>query len=266
VSGTLVVIVPTRDGFVIAADRRTTDQVRGHLDSTLKVRKIGKYTVVASIGSSEWADGTTLKTSYSADDIAEEFLGSKDLNGGMSDYWDPLASVLVERFEHNLAKYPISEGPSAHDSLDNSLFQLLVVHYDQRAKETTVNRLVVLYRPTLGTPWMQVNLRGYSQGDLLDSEPMAFGNVAAYLELRDGHDGRFDGWRSDRPIKKLLGRHVPKNRASKDDAKRFCRDIINASAEMLPLIDSSPSNVGLTVDIGLVSQKSGFRWLYRDAP
>jgi len=36
--GTLVVIVPTRDGIVIAADRRTNDEVRGDLDTTLKIR------------------------------------------------------------------------------------------------------------------------------------------------------------------------------------------------------------------------------------
>src|SRR5258708_2332865 len=64
--GTLVIIVPTRDGIVIGADRRTNDEVRGDVDKTIKIRPIGKFTVVAATGSPPWADRATLKIIYEA--------------------------------------------------------------------------------------------------------------------------------------------------------------------------------------------------------
>ena len=88
--------------------------------------------------------------------------------------------------------------------------------------------------------------------------------VKAYLELKDGHDKRFDRWRNEKPIKKLLGKHVPAKDVSDLDALKFCQEMIRASAEMLPLIDTSPNHVGHKIDVALISGEKGFRWLFRD--
>ena len=266
-SGTLVIIVPTRDGFVIAADRRTNDVVRGDLDTTLKIKRVGQFTALTITGNSTFLDRATMKVRYDAEEIAVNVLGADDLTGTLSKYWTPLAMSLTDKFKQYLSNYPLSQWPPAMDTFpDNALFQMEVVHYDRRAKQMTVNNLVVLYRPALGTPWVEPSVGEYPPEKLRDSEPMAFGNVKAYLELSDGHDRRFDKWRKQRSIRKLLGKHVPANHVSKRDALKFCQQMIRASAEILPLIDTSPNHVGTTMDVALLSSGAGFGWLYRSEP
>jgi hypothetical protein len=262
--GTLVVIVPTRDGIVIGADRRTNDEVRGDLDTTLKIRKLGQFTSATATGNPTWDDRATLRTMYDVRDIAETFFRDRDLSGSLSELWRPLAVSLVEEFKLYLANYPFSQWPVAHDTPDNALFQLEVVHYNQQDKQFSLNNIVVLYRPQLGSPWMEVTNSEASPDQLRDSEPMTFGNRAAYLELKDGHDKRFDRWRKNKNIKKLLSQHIPASRVSKQDALEFCRELIHASAEILPLIDVSPNHVGFQIDVAMVSTR-GFIWILRDA-
>jgi hypothetical protein len=266
-SGTLVIIVPTKDGFVIAADRRTNDSVRGDLDITLKIGRVGQFTAITVTGDSTWLDRATMKVRYDAVEIAEDILSADDLTGALSQYWTPLAMSLTGKFKQYLSSYPLSQWPPAMDTLpDNALFQMQVIHYDLRARQMTVSNLVVLYRPQFGNPWVQASIGDYVPEQLRDSEPMAFGNIKAYVELRDGHDRRFAKWRKERSIRKLLGKHIPANRVSKRDALMFCQQMIRASAEVLPLIDTSPNHVGTTMDVALLSSGTGFGWLYRSNP
>lgn len=252
VSGTLIVAVPTREGIVIAADRRTFDSVRGDLDTTLKIRPIGQFLAITSTGNATWMDASTLKIAYNAKDIAEEFFHEQLPVDGLPEDWEPLARRLLGRFKKYLADYPILSS-----DLQDPLFQMEIFHYDPRTKQATVHNLRILYNAPPGSP--QWDVKPLSA----DSGPIAFGNTLAYRELSDGHDPRFDHWRHDAAIVKLLDKPLPANRISKEDALRFCQQIIRASAEMLPLIDHSDDHVGTAMDVALISKK-GFVWLYRD--
>jgi len=252
VAGTLIVAVPTRDGLMIAADRRTYDSARGDLDTTLKIRPIGPFTAITTTGNATWMDSSTLQVAYNAKDIAEAFFREHEPQGNLAQLWDPLARTLLRKFKEYLEDHPVRTS-----DLQNPLFQMEIFHYEPASKVTTIHNLRILYNAEPGQPQWDVQPLSANSG------PIAFGNTLAYRELSNGNDARFDHWRHDAALRKLMGKPLPANRISKEDALRFCQQIIRASAQMLPLIDRSDDHVGATMDVALIA-KTGLIWTYRD--
>lgn len=266
VSGTLIVFISTKDGIVIGADRRSYDAVRGDRDTTVKLVFAGQFTVVTDTGHPTWVDASTFEVRYNAASITATFLRDQNLRSSISEYWIPLMNLLRTKFgELVLSQVPFGRWPSAHDAPDDALFQVQVAHYVADTRQSSLDNMVFLYRPDPPNGWMSSSISSASRGQLEDSEPLVFGNLKAYTELKSGHDPQFNCWRNNKHIKRLLSRHLPAKLVSKKDAVAFCRSLIKAAAEITPVIDKSDNHIGSSIDVGLLSSK-GFTWLYRDQP
>jgi hypothetical protein len=257
--GTLIVIIPTRDGLVIGADRRTNDAVHHDRDNALKIRTVGRYTTVSAVGQPTFFDRSMPDLPlYDAPTIARDYLASRNLAGLLQQHMEPLAKTLIEKLQDYLRLYP----PGALEQQENDiLFNMIFGHMVETSGPYEVTVLSIGYRPDIPAPTFPY--RTYDEA-LLDARPIIHGNIKAWEVLAKTSDPRFAKWRNDPAISRLNGRPRAIASVSAEEGLAYCRAMIRATSEILPLVDTSVNHVGRTVDIGILLKRSGFRWLFRD--
>jgi hypothetical protein len=257
--GTLVVVVRNRDGFVIAADKRTYDTIRGDRDATQKIFPVGKYTALWAVGVPAFADRNRPgRMLYDADALAADWLRHRELSGNLDGYWTPLGNMLVKQLQTLFGPVPRDYWPAAQEN--NILFKLVVAHWNRQHRKPTLTQVTIYY--DAGQVTVQAFGSSVSQLDVSTAGPYIFGNIHVWQELAHGNLSSFDGWRRDAAISHLFGPPKPMASISRQEAEAFALGLIGATSMLLPTIDASTNHVGPTADVALLSVDAGFVWLH----
>src|SRR5262249_17823124 len=94
----------------------------------------------------------------------------------------------------------------------------------------------------------------------------AWGSVEVFDELRNGSDSRFESFRNDPQIKRLVSNNPPVDEVEADEAAIVARSIIKLTSENLALLAPNKRDVGTTSDCALITKADGFKWLHQDVP
>lgn len=263
IHGTLIIAIPTRDGLVIVADKRTSDPIRGDLDNAEKIVNIGKFTAISTTGISNFLDRRTFQELFSAEQVITEYAQNNPFPPSSDAEWRHIADALAAKFRSFLSWLPIWDWPSDGDPPDNALFQIAFFHYDTERGSYRVDTLRFGYRKVLPEPWMEI--RGYHEPPeaLLTARPMVFGNLAVYNELKAGRDARFADVRMLPSVRRLLSPGIEAKTISKTEAIEFAKTVIQVTSQRLYLVDKSTYHVSEVVDVAIIDPRQGFSWLER---
>lgn len=250
-SGTLVVIIPNKDGLLICADRRSYDAVRGDVDNDLKISQLTPWATVASTGTSKYLRLPTFSIGFDANKEAQSFVVANGFSPSMA-YWSSLATRVETDFNRYASEYPNWKPPIPPDHV---LFQMIFAYFLGKDPHVTVIRLLLD-----GTTWGAE--MGQYMGDQLSGQLLlTFGNVAVPLELQHGRDPRFDDLRSQSKMQPFLTGTARAESTTPDGAKTFALWLIQASSERTHLLEHSTDHIGPTADCAMVSRTHGFYWL-----
>ena len=254
--GTLVLLLPTRDGLVVCADKRKWNKVEGEDDHADKIHQLSPSAafVISGVESLSLLEPSAgkLRTVFSLATSVQAFYkkhGSVDADL----MWDQFADFLKSDFEsaYRTHNTPIESTPGSQDDVVWELEFLYLRH-----RQPTVKQIV--YR-----------LGGTVTVSPLPERPYITGETAVALRILRPQmypDQRFSDLWGNAQIYRAWNFGVggyPAN-VSADDALFLAHTFIRASNERMHLIVDGPNLVGPTCDCAVLSNASGFRWLERN--
>jgi hypothetical protein len=195
--GTLIVAVPTSTGWLVCADKRTYDRVRGDRDDVTKLLVIGSA-IFGSTGTSSFyelrMDRITGRESigarlFSAEDVVRRFAATHAFTD-TSRFWTGLAHELGTEFENYLRSLPNTWWPESGNPPDSALFQLPFFWVDSGSvPHGTVWRFN--YRRQ-NPPFIEIRKHDLPADEITNNvKAQVFGNIAVYEEITNGQDKRF---------------------------------------------------------------------------
>jgi len=261
-TGTLVLVMPTVSGLVVAADRRTFDPIRGDTDSTIKI-VTANQTAVFTTGVASWADAHSFRTVFDATDVAANYIREGKIRGALIPNLQDLTQRVRDGYSKHLLSIPRKFWPQ-----DGELFQLGIVQYDETDGSLRLFLCLYEYKQEYQgeSPFFEWTVKGFRyNGDLKFGMPLAFGNTSVFTELMRGKDARFDVCRRDPKIAPYMNlrKQLSLAEVSNDQAVACCRQLIKISSDKLSLVDHSDHHISPTCDVAFVGS-TGFKWLYRD--
>lgn len=238
----LVVAVPTRTGWVVCADKRVINPLRGTRDDDTKVHRIAPAAILATTGTlrfTEQIDGDTFVTRFSASDSVKRVVSTNTF-AGTSEYLRALADAVVSDFNAYLSSIPQTEWPDIDESPDSALFQLPVFWMTRDG----VPEMALLRLPWRRT--LEAEIRQSRPDDQL--RPAAFGNLRVWLEVVRGHRPEFDDVRRDAGIRRFVRDAYQRQAVSPREAEAFARRFILLTHQRLPVLQGGEPDVGPTAD------------------
>ena len=262
---TLVLVTPTRDGLVLAADKRSCDPVRGVRDTLTKIVPVGPRTAVALTGRPTFESYTAcpsgpqaFTTLYDAEVEVREFYR------GVEPSFPETAAALEDRlrsgFERYLTTQPFDDWPESGEPPEHALYQAVFVHGGVRERRGQLVLAKFLYerspdRPVRGMRWVEVPAE-----KLAYARAVPFGNLAVVREIRHGGDPRFDDLRRHPGVRRFLLEPTPAAAVPAPEAVDFSKFFVGECSARAPLLGDSPYLVGPTCDVAVIDDSRGFSW------
>jgi len=252
--GTLVLVLPSRVGLVICADKRKWNKLEGEDDHADKIHQLSPRAVFAISGDESLLvpNADRLETVFSLTASAQ----SVYKRGGLCDTdqgWNQFANSLKTEYEsaHRTHGAPIETTPGSQDGVVWEIVFLYLRHK----------------QPTMKT--VEYRLGGTVTVSSLPAHPYITGETAVALRILRPQfysDQRFSDLWGNAQIYRAwnFGAEGYPANVSLDDALFLAHTFIRASNERMHLIVDGPNLVGPTCDCGLLSKASDFRWLERD--
>jgi hypothetical protein len=248
---TLVLLLPTREGVVVCADKREWNRVEGPSDNAEKIYKLGDSALFVVDGVSELLNPSTLKREYSLTDSVRQFYAKRPFKDTPQE-WEALKSFLKNSFETSYRERgtPIETLPG---STDDVAWEVNFVYHSNRA-------------PVIKQ--IEYHLGGAVTEQSLPQEPYITGQtdvVLRVLKSKQFPDTRFSDLMGIVQIERAWNHSAagyPENVAVQD-ALFSSYTLIRASAERMHLLNK-PQMVGSTCDCALIGKPSGFSWLKRN--
>ena len=251
--GSLAILVPTREGLTVCADKREWNSVRGATDSSNKIRSVGSKLAFVVTGSVATLNTTTLEPEFSVYQEVERYLA-----GHPSQPFNQRISQLPIILEGAYAQYRKAGGvelmrsPGASDDV---IFSVLVWYVS--AIQVHVNRLEFHERQVSGSSHM-------SRLDMTQDLARSFyieGETDFVLAAIRRSDPRFKPFKEDPDIQ-TVWTSTDASTIPVELAVRFSRKIIRATNEYHPLVSPYiPSLVSAAADCSLMSPSQGFKWI-----
>jgi hypothetical protein len=255
---TLVVATPTRDGIVLAADKRSCDPVRGLRDTLTKVAAVGTHTAVALTGRPTFESyrDPVFTTLYDAEAEIRQFYQS--VEPAFPETTTGLTDHLCSGFGHYLTKQPFDDWPESGEPPDHTLYLAVFAHWGGRCQLVMARFLYEKSRHgrLRGVRWVEV-----AAEKLTYARAVPFGNVAVVREIRHGADPRFDDLRGHAGVRRFLLDPTPADAVSAEEAADFSKFLVGECSRRTPLLDSSPYLIGPTCDVVVVDGSRGVCWL-----
>src|SRR4051794_18712136 len=162
---TLVVATPTRDGIVLAADKRSCDPVRGVRDTLTKVVAVGPRTAVALTGRPtvesyyDGSAGPAFATLYDAEAAIRDFYLT--VEPSFPETTRGLTDKLCSGFEGYLATQPFDDWPESGEPPEHTLYLAVFAHWGGPERRCQLVMARFLYekvrdRPLRGMRWTEV--------------------------------------------------------------------------------------------------------------
>jgi len=250
--GTLALLLPTKEGIVVCADRMEWNRVEGAKDAD-KIFALNDevgFVVVGAAGLSVPNLGT-LKPVFSLSECVKKFYTQHHFRDNASD-WSELTHFLKKSFEtayrENNATIETSPG-----AVDDVVWEVDFLYSTGRSPAVKQ----ILYR-----------LGGQTRVTSLSETPYIAGQTAVALRIlrpTQLSDNRFSDLRGDANIARAWRSSAPgyPRDVTVEDALILGYTFIRASAERMQFISNDPNLVGPICDCAIVRKGSGFRWLHR---
>jgi hypothetical protein len=257
IRGTIVAAVATKEGLLIAADRRTSDQVHGVLDNKTKIIRLLRTTAFSSTGTSKFhfmdrASGEDRGKAFDADEIVANYFDNINFEN-TDDFWKGLTRTLRNDFKGFLSHIAYDDWPESGDiAHNNEVFQLVFLYVDENG---VIGITDIQFCYIKGQPPTIKFMKGqYASENFKRVDPYVAGNTNVFFEVRDGTDGRFDDIRTDQSVMRLWKGLPDVETVSVEEAETFCRKLIKATSEC-------DLFVGPTYDAAILNHQDEFRWL-----
>jgi hypothetical protein len=213
--GTLVIPIETKEGIVMCTDRREYNRQRGASDNQDKMFKISPTSVFSISGNRAILHPGDLRILYDVPEVVTRYLGQhsdKTIEGNWEDLKYELAASYV--------RYLTNGGPvwSAEPTFDNWLYILTFIYLDSDQK-IRVRRIGA-----------RLNSSSISVSDVSAPISELFGQTEVVLELKDGHNPRFDDVRYLPIVRAFLSGGKTPSTTSVSDALSFSKILIQTTS------------------------------------
>ncbi len=259
--GTLIVQVPTRDGIVLCADRRTWNFVQGASDNEDKLFELSARSAFATSGIRAVHSPRDLSKLYDVAESVRKFFVATDALR-IFDHWERLQKWLGESY----VDYVRNGGlrfDSAHFLADGTVYTLRFLYLnadgDVRVSQIAFRQF---RRAGAAEDTLEVGMT-HDSGSELKSVRL-LGQTEVATELKSGTDKRFDDLRRDPEIRRFYDLADP-SRVSVNQGLHFAKLMIRVSHERHGLLPSGTRLlVGPTCNCLLMAPRKGVRWLGRN--
>jgi hypothetical protein len=263
---TLVLATPTRDGLVLAADKRSADPVRGVRDTLTKVVAVGPHTALALTGRATFESyracppgPPVFTTLYDAEAEIRDFY--RTVEPSFPGTTQGLADRLRSGFEQYLQTQPFDDWPDGGEPPGYALYLAVFAHWCGRARRGQLVMAKFLYekspgRPLRGVRWVEVGAERLSY-----ARAVPFGNLAVVGEIRHGADPRFDDLRGHPAVRRFLLDPTPADAVSAREAADFSKFLVRQCSDRTPLLGDSAYLIGPTCDVAVIDECRGFSWV-----
>ena len=257
IRGTIVVAVATKEGLLIAADRRTSDPLNGVLDNKTKIIRLLRTAAFSSTGTSRFhfrdiASGEDRGKAFDADEIVANYFYNINFEN-TDEFWKGLTRTLRNDFKGFLSHMAYDTWPESGDiAHNNGLFQLVFLYVDENGV-IGITDLQFCYIKGQ-SPTIKFMKGQYPSENFNRVDPYIAGNIDVFFHVRDGTGERFDEMRNDQSVMRLWKGRPDVETVSVEEAEAFCRKLIKVTSEC-------DSFVGQTYDAAILNHTDGFRWL-----
>lgn len=244
--GTLVLIIPCRDGILICADKRMYRPSVGIDDNFSKVIKLNNFNGYAIIGAPiVWRNKIKIFDVFDLlnEKLKEEAISDKD------DFWNDLMYEVRIKFINTVLNAPYNDWPNSEYPQNNYiLFQVIFFHTDDQ-KIPKMSLLQFRYIKNIN-PLVEINVYDLS----VKGSFSAFGANHVIMELQNGNNKEFDILRNDPKLSKILKNQVLAQDLSLEDAIYFGKNMITYSHKMYKLVSDIDGHIGPTCDLFLFNK------------
>lgn len=265
-SGTLIVVIPTREGLVICGDKRSHNEENGTIsDTTIKVRRLDDSTVYL-------ATGIVYRSHLGS------FLGNFDLFAIVESWYQSHATTNLFSTETRVQEPPLSGlrftiNPNPWEDLKRQLENKLSSSRGYQFLNQTNSFFEILFLRIndTGEPVARgvVHPNGlfssvlYGEPDNIDlkkAEPILLGSREVYIELKEGNSEVFNDLRANPFLKPFLGNWRLREEVTPNEALAFEHTIIEATNERGQKLNDK-IHVSKECNCALLSYKMGFKWI-----
>jgi hypothetical protein len=255
--GTLIVFAKTQEGILVCADKRLTYGPNKYRDDFTKLTQIGANIVfaVGGVPHIEVTDGRG--SGYDAVKVVKDHFAAVKFDNS-EPFWNGLKKKLVDNFVAYLRvrKYddwPPTLFPEAEHSFTQIVFVFADDSYRLRLQLVRL-RYMKQQPPVIVAQSFDVEPKG-----IYDS----LGWSKLDIELKRGHDSRFEDLRQESVLKPFLTNELPVAKVTIDMALSFIKRLIEVSNKRGPELGEASEDIGigLTCDCILVTEMSGVRWI-----
>lgn len=260
--GTLVVSIPTVDGLVICADKRSYDSVRGDLDNNQKIIQIDKYSSFVITGTPLYLSKKNYDTLFSAEKVILDYLKFHSIDE--ENIIESLGQHICYIFDNFIKKQKFEEWPLSDEESNYELFQVCFFTFSKTYNCFKYPAFKFIYQKKYPEPILAFQPLIYRNEDSTLITPLIFGNLKVYNKIKTENDFRFKVYKDEPLIKKFLLNNTTKVSVTLDETIKFCKLFFYINYKMTPLIDNSNHHIGPTVDMALINPQNGFKWIYQN--
>lgn len=248
--GSLIVIVPTKEGLVICADKRGYSGNKGIEDNQKKLFKIDSQTAFSVTGNIGIYNKSGTGFLFNSIDIAKNYTSSKGFEDS-EPYWKGLAQALEKEFANYLKNTKFEDRLSDFPERNYELFQVIFFNIN-KSKEFKIP--VLSYKYKKGS---LIDRSSITNADIdyvnFDKSFTATGRTEIIGELLSGNKKEFDALRVDTLLKPFLTNTIKKEQVKITDAVNFAKKIMEVSSKNIPMYISPDC------DCAILDYKTGYR-------
>jgi hypothetical protein len=254
--GTLVLVIATKDGLFIAADKRITNTVTSATSTKTKIIRLNSKTAftVTHAGTFhlvDMASGKYLGKAFDADDVITNYCQRNNFDNS-TQFWDGLKQELTTQFINGIGKVPYNERPET-DPPSHGLFEVNFFYIDQNGIMGITNTMFCYKKNNSPSTGVTAN-QDHPAVNFKQVIPYVAGDDSIYLKIKDENNEEYNDIRNDESVKRLLLEKPEVGTVTIEEAKAFCRKIIQVTSE-------KTDKVGSTYDFALIDSNNGFKWV-----
>jgi hypothetical protein len=241
---TLVIGVPNEEGMLIVSDRLGHNTMRGYSDDIEKVVVLNPNAAIAMTGSAIFSLGMRVGTNTLVKDrldgwnLARGYFATNSLEKfNRQHFADCMSEQLSNYFVRINFKLPSSEPTGAQ----------FIIFRTTQARECLTDVVLLMLTQTESGIKISSQCQQAVQADSVPAQILAFGNAELPLELKQGHDPRFSGLRSDPVITRFLPEPPIIKNVKLSDARAFARKLMEEAVAKTALINPH-SMIGTNLD------------------